>query len=584
MNHVLNHLLQSTAVAVLAWLLTRTILRNNRARVRHGVWMAASAKFLLPFAVLADWGNRLGRLLPANTTIPMALPVQIERLGRSVGATGSAPAAGLRPGFRPEVWLFVWAIGTIAIAIDWFLKWRTAREARRIATPVRTMEGIPVLRSRMLRDRGIEPGVFGFWRPAILLPEGIEERLTAEELAAVLAHECCHARSRDNLAAAFHMVVEGVFWFYPPVWWMGNMLTRERERACDEEVLRGAVPAAVYAEAILRVCRFYVESPLRCVAGVSGADLKRRIAEIMSCRSAKEIGRAKRVLLTAAAILAVAGPVGVGMLQAPARAQTQGSVGSIQTVAGKKFDVATIKPGSPKEGWPEDGWQLGPPAHGGIEISNLELKKIVASSFRIQDIMVFGPKWMDSARFNIVAKGPDPKASNLEVWEMMRSLLADRFQLTYHIEERPMQAYVLTVAKGGPKLKDPATGRCADEIKAGKACGDLRFMPFGVGIYNMPIGALIGALGRRLQNKPYQFEARLPIVDKTGLTGKYDVDVSWMPEGMKVEELDGVPRDQRPPDVSLSQAMEQQAGLKLEAQKTPIPVVVVDRIEQPSAN
>jgi uncharacterized protein (TIGR03435 family) len=280
------------------------------------------------------------------------------------------------------------------------------------------------------------------------------------------------------------------------------------------------------------------------------------------------------------ALLTLAGIAAIGFLIIPSRAQAPNSFSGMQTVAVKKFDVATIKlnpSGNP-------GWQLGPPTHGSVEIKNLELKKIIASSFRVQDIMVFGPSWLDSTRYDIVGKGPDPNAANPEVWEMMRSLLADRFQMKYHLEDREMPVYLLTVAKGGPKLKNPEQGQCAEAIKDGKNCGDIRFLPFGVGIYNMPIGALVGGLGRRLQDRPFQLEQRLPIVDKTGLTGKYDIDVTWMPYGMKTEDLDGVPKAQLPEDISLSQAMEQQAGLKLEATKTPVPVVVVDSIQKPSDN
>ncbi len=93
----------------------------------------------------------------------------------------------------------------------------------------------------------LEPGVFGILRPVLLLPEGITDRLTPAQLEAVIAHELCHVRRRDNLTAAIHMVVETVFWFHPLVWWIRARLVEERERACDEEVLRAGRPA--------RLCR-----------------------------------------------------------------------------------------------------------------------------------------------------------------------------------------------------------------------------------------------------------------------------------------------------------------------------------------
>ncbi len=116
--------------------------------------------------------------------------------------------------------------------------------------------------------------MFGIFRPVLLLPEGITERLTAAQLEAILAHELCHVRRRDNLTAAIHMVVETVFWFHPLVWWIRARLIDERERACDEEVLRLGSEAEVYAESILEACKLYLESPLACVSGVTGSDLE----------------------------------------------------------------------------------------------------------------------------------------------------------------------------------------------------------------------------------------------------------------------------------------------------------------------
>lgn len=133
--------------------------------------------------------------------------------------------------------------------------------------------GVPALSSASI----IEPGIFGVFRPVLLLPEGIGDRLAPAELQAILAHELCHLRRRDNLAALMHMVVEAVFWFHPLVWWLGARLMDERERACDEEVLRRGSEAEAYAEGILKVCELYLQSPLKCVAGVTGANLRKRI-------------------------------------------------------------------------------------------------------------------------------------------------------------------------------------------------------------------------------------------------------------------------------------------------------------------
>ena len=157
-----------------------------------------------------------------------------------------------------------------------------------------------------------EPGVFGIFRPVLLLPEGITHRLSPAQLQAVLAHELCHVRRRDNLAMAIHMVVEALFWFHPLVWFIKARLIEEQERACDEEVLRLGGDPQVYAESILRICEFYLTSPLICVSGIAGSNLKKRIEDIMRNRVALKLSLSRALLLAVAAIAALAGPIIIG--------------------------------------------------------------------------------------------------------------------------------------------------------------------------------------------------------------------------------------------------------------------------------
>ncbi len=174
------------------------------------------------------------------------------------------------------------------------------------------MRGVPVLVS----PSSMEPGIVGILRPALLLPEGIIERLDAEQLRGILAHEMCHARYRDNLTFAFHMVVETLYWFFPPVWWIGARLIEQREQACDEAVVEAGGAAQAFAEGILNVCKFYVESPLACVAGVTGADLKKRIVRIMTERNLLRLDWRKKLILAAVALVVAAVPVTLGLGQA----------------------------------------------------------------------------------------------------------------------------------------------------------------------------------------------------------------------------------------------------------------------------
>ena len=88
----------------------------------------------------------------------------------------------------------------------------------------------------------------GAFHPVLLLPEGVADQLSGTELEAIVAHEVCHWRRRDNLTASLRMVVEAIFWFYPLVWWLETRLIAERERACDEAVVAAGCDPNAYAE------------------------------------------------------------------------------------------------------------------------------------------------------------------------------------------------------------------------------------------------------------------------------------------------------------------------------------------------
>jgi TonB family protein len=154
----------------------------------------------------------------------------------------------------------------------------------------------------------------------LLLPRGIAEHLTRAQLEAVLEHELSHWRRRDNLTAAVHMLVEAVFWFHPLVWWIGARLVAERERACDEAVVRAGHDGRIYAEGILNVCERYVASAFKCAAGISGADLKSRVVEIARNRVMSALPMEKKLLLGSLALATVLVPIVFG-----AAAQDSGS-------------------------------------------------------------------------------------------------------------------------------------------------------------------------------------------------------------------------------------------------------------------
>jgi bla regulator protein BlaR1 len=290
---LLAHVWQSTLCAGAAWLLTLA-LRRNQAQIRYWIWFLASVKFLVPFSLLVG----LGESVPWRTASPATetgwgtVANQVRPLVTLSDVGGDVAAGGANRGLAAAA-LVVWFCGFSAIAICWANGWKRLRALRQRATPLRIARDIefavPILSAPGL----VEPGVFGVFRPVLLLPQGIAERLNQSQLEAILSHELCHVRRRDNLTAAIHMTVHAAFWFHPLVWWLGARLVDERERACDEEVLRLGNTPRVYAEGILKVCQLYAQSPLVCASGVTGANLKVRIETIMKNPIRRELGRGR---------------------------------------------------------------------------------------------------------------------------------------------------------------------------------------------------------------------------------------------------------------------------------------------------
>jgi beta-lactamase regulating signal transducer with metallopeptidase domain len=275
-----NHLWQSTAfglaVAVLAF-----FFRKSGAHVRYGLWFGASIKFFLPFAFLIALGRQLEWAPAVREAASPAVSATMVRISEPFfeampAVLPTPPASRPTIGWIAIVLPAIWACGCMTIALIRVRLWRRIRIILRASTPL-TLPGIETPPGLQIRSTEglLEPGVVGLWHPALILPAGLEHDLTPSQLRAVVSHEVSHVRRRDNLTAEVHMLVEVLFWFHPLVWWIGSRLVDERERACDEEVLRLLGEPETYAQGILLVCKRYVESPLSCVSGVSGSNIRK---------------------------------------------------------------------------------------------------------------------------------------------------------------------------------------------------------------------------------------------------------------------------------------------------------------------
>ena len=555
-----NHLWQSTLFTSAALLLTLA-LRKNRAQTRYCLWMVASIKFLIPFSLLVRVGSRFASR-SATVAVPPLSPA-IEQISQPFAPPVFAVPAPAAPSLMPYFLLAVWWFGCIVVLFRWGTRWWRIRNAFRAASPIPIQLPVRVISSPTL----LEPGVLGIFRPVILLPEGIAGRLAPDQLRAILAHELCHIRRRDNLAAALHMLVEAIFWFHPLVWWIGARLIEEREQACDEEVLRRGNQPQAYAEGILNVCKFYLESPLACAAGVTGSDLKKRIEAIMTHRNSYQLTLARKLLLAAAGAAAVAGPILVGITHAQSKAEAL------------TFEVASVKPADPAA----RGIRIRFSPGGGLDAQNAHVKQLIMLAYDVQSFQVSGgPGWLDSQGFDILAKappaagayagtGPITPEQRKQIQQRIQALLADRFQLVIHRDSREAPVYALVVAKNGHKMKESVLD---EGLRGGRGT---------ISADGVDMTLLAGFLGGRLGR---------PVLERTGLTGKYDFKLEWTPES---SELSGKGGPEGPGEKgeaagadplgpSLSTALQEQLGLKLESRKAPVETLVIDRAEKPSAN
>jgi uncharacterized protein (TIGR03435 family) len=646
---VANHLWQSTIFAAVAGALTLA-LRSNQARARYWLWMAASLKFLLPFSLLMCVGGMMARpratAVAAQPSVYLAMEEVSQPFEQPMGPVAQAAAPDARARIAelaPAMVAAVWAIGFGAVLSVWVMRWRRVARAMRDAEPMdegreaealRRLEQAGGVRApiRMLLSPGaMEPGVFGLGigraRTVLAWPAGISARLDDAHLEAVLAHEVAHVRRRDNLTAAIHMLVEAIFWFHPLVWWLGARLLAERERACDEEVVQLCGRPAVYAEGILKVCEYCVESPLACVSGVTGADLKQRIMQIMTARVARRIGVGRKLLLLGAGMVVVAVPVlagrskamreisslalapppsmmpafltgGDAQANAPAgeavRPDAQDAAAPEPAAAtdaayalGPEFEVATIRPTDPKR----HGGGSYVSSSGRFEGQNTTLRGLVHFAYGSfphpsGDDASGGPDWAGSEHFDVEAKVDDAQMANWSkmsdsqridlVKPMLRRLLVERFQLKLHTETHVKEVFALVQAKGGAKLKEVAPPPpINDEEALQQSVRDsmAQKSPKPVaGSFMMGRDGWVGnsiPIEMLLNEIAANVHLGAPLVDQTGLKGYYDF-------AMKVLYGEDAPL--------LTDQIETQLGLKVELRKLPLKTYVIDAAEKPSVD
>ena len=294
--------------------------------------------------------------------------------------------------------------------------------------------------------------------------------------------------------------------------------------------------------------------------------------------------------------LVTAGRLGVSLLIVFGAVSVRPSRGRPQqspdAAAGYEFEVASIKPD--KSGTNMVRMMFRPD---GLDATNVTLEMLIRLAYGIEEHQISGgPNWLKSDHYDIDAKMDSPTADAVHklnedqrrraTEHMLQVLLADRFKLAVHHDSKELSIYALVVAKNGPKLKEAKPGDTyPNGIKGPDGIGRAGLMRMGRGQLTgqaLPLSALARLLTDQLGRT---------VVDKTGLSGNYDYTLQWTPDesqGGSLRGPDTGPQGSAPSSdlsgPSLFTALQEQLGLKLESQKGPVEIYVIDHAEKPSEN
>jgi uncharacterized protein (TIGR03435 family) len=310
-------------------------------------------------------------------------------------------------------------------------------------------------------------------------------------------------------------------------------------------------------------------------------------------RAARKLDFSRKPLLITAGLAALALPILLGIVNAT-QSQAESQVQSTPA-ARRVYDVASIKPNKS----PDDRTKL-MYSPDGLTGTNVTGQMLLRLAYGIQDNQISGaPTWFNSESYNLEAKMDSSVADEMrkisedqrkvERQQMLQALLADRFKLTVHRETKDLPVYALVIAKNGPKLQKAKPGDTyADGFKGidGLPAGPHNMVLRGRGEFKaqaQPISALARALSHALGR---------PVLDKTGLTGEYDIALQWTPES-QTPMFKGTESGQQNNDSgrsadssgpSIFTAIQEQLGLKLESQKGSAEMLVIDHVDKPSEN
>ena len=576
----LLHFLWQGMLIALLYAIARRWAAQSGPNFRYA--LACATLTLMAAAPLATWSFEqppAPEAVGASFAAPLA--IRASSAGRSVPSYFSGEYGVVPDQFLPWV-VAVWLAGAMALWLRLVGGWIFAERLRsrlvrpapgdwqqaldRLKTRIRVSRPVRLLVSSMVQA----PAVVGWIRPVVLVPIGALSGLPPEHIEALLLHELAHIRRHDYLIGMVQSAVEALLFYHPAVWWVSAHIRAERELCCDDAAIAVHGDLLTYARALSELAS---ARPANAVMAANGGSLAHRIGRLLG-----ESRPAPRTL-------SAPGVIGTVLLV----------IGTLvvfgQTGARPKFEVASIRPSD------EQRFMTVRPLPGRLT-ANAPVRLLMQNAYSVQPFQIVGgPDWIGSTHYEIDAKA-DSRASREQIFLMLQSLLEDRFQLRIRRETREMPVYNLVPARGGLKLPAPKDGGCVDptpevppeftggrmpvpgQIPAVAPCGTFRIFlePGGARMRGgkVPMAEFVRQLSMVLGRS---------VVDKTGLARLFDLKLEFMPD-QTTESLPPLPPDvagdARSPSIIV--ALQEQLGLRLESAKGPVDVLVVEHVEQPSAN
>jgi len=511
-----------------------------------------------------------------------------------------------------ETWLIpsIWFAGATILLTRFAINLRKLHRLRRASHAVTTPGLLAAVAhfGRSIRvwrsDAVSTPVTWGIVRPVILVPVGFEE-LPAESRDAVIRHEVAHIQAHDFLMRGLAEIARALIWFQPLIWIVFRKLREEQELACDNSVLAAGGKPSAYARLLLDWDARRGMVSLVAVGIAHRSCLKRRLYALLDPDLRRDRVAGAQVAGALILALAVALPLAAISLTESEQAAQLSQSQTVQTPATPsaerpRFEVVSVKPckPTPPTGVPMPAGNSSPGSlrTGCVGLAGSDNTGLIQRAYNryatghltsTKVIPIEGvPDWVHSESFEIDAQMDSHPSQLMMEGPMMQTILEDRFKLKIHRETRQGPVYDLAVGKG-PKLKPFQEGTCIPAVMGRplpvlpdgqRRCRNMANPRGSVDIEAGTIPMFADLLGMILDR---------PVIDKTGITGYFQMSLTFSPE----DPARPVPADPDTPPASkasdappISQAIQEQLGLKLVPSKGPMDVLVIDHIERPSGN